>query len=143
MADFKNFSFKNVSAIFGPILFEGFAEGDDVIVIESTQDQFSMVVGAQGDVIRTQTSDNSCTCTIKLLQTSNTNEELTVKYIADRRTGLITEPLLITDRESGEVYSINNAWIKRFPTVTRGQNPNSMDWIFDGDFLTPALTLLP
>lgn len=142
MADFKNFSFKNLNVTFGTIIFEGFAEGDDVVVLEYNQDQFSIVTGAKGDVIRTQTSDNSCLATIKLLQTSNTNEELTVKYIADRRTGLITESMLITDLELGEVYSINNAWIRRFPTVTRGQNPNSMDWVFEGDFLTPALTLI-
>lgn len=137
--DFKNFSFKNVSVIFGIIEVEGFAEGDDVVNIEYDADQFTKKVGAKGDVTRVQTSDNSCTVTIKLLQTSKSNALLNAQFAIDRESGSAPSPMFINDKESGESYVINNAWIQKFPTVTRGQGDNTMDWIFQGDFLTPVL----
>lgn len=139
MPDFKNFSFKNVSVIWGIIELEGFAEGDDVVTIESDADQFTKKVGAKGDVTRTQTADNSCTITIKLLQTSRSNALLNAQFTLDKETGSNPAPMFINDKESGEAYAINNAWVQKFPTVTRGQGDNTMDWVFQGDFLTPVI----
>ncbi len=141
MADFKNFSFKNASVIAGILEIEGFGEGDDVVNIEYDADQFTKVTGAKGDVTRVQTADNSCTVTIKLLQTSISNVGLNTLYLADVASGISVFPMIITNLESGEIYSINNAWIQKFPAVIRGQGVNTMDWIFQGDFLTPAITL--
>jgi len=139
MPDFKNYSFSNVNVIFGILELQGFGDGDDVATIEFETDQFNDMAGAKGDVVRSQTNDNRCTVTIKLLQTSKSNAELTVIYNADRELGTGVNPLVIEDKETGEVYVINNAWIRKYPTVTRGQSPNLMEWIFRGDFMTPAI----
>lgn len=140
MADFKNFTFKNVNVIAGVLELEGFGEGDDVLTIETDADQFTKIVGAKGDVTRVQSSDNSVTITIKLLQTSNSNKELNTLFLADKQTGAAVFPMIITDLESGEVYSIPNAWIMKQPTITRGQGVNTVDWIFQGDNLVAVLT---
>ena len=140
MADFKNFTFKNVNVIAGVLELEGFGEGDDVLTIETDADQFTKIVGAKGDVTRVQSSDNSVTITIKLLQTSNSNKELNTLFLADKQTGAAVFPMIITDLESGEVYSIPNAWIMKQPTITRGQGVNTVDWIFQGDNLVVVLT---
>lgn len=139
MADFKNFSFKNVNVIYGILELEGFGEGDDVVVIENDTDQFTKMVGAKGDVTRVQTSDNSCTITIKLLQTSKSNKELQLLYNADRESGLGTLPMIVNDKEYNETHVINNAWIMKDPTVTRGQGVNVMEWVFQGDFKTSVI----
>lgn len=136
---FRNFSFTNVNVIYGILELQEFGTGDDVVNIELDEDLFSKSVGAKGDVVRTQTNDNSCTITIRLHQTSSSNADLTVAYLADRNTGANVQPMIINDKEGGETYIINNAWISRFPTVTRGQNPNNMEWVFQGDFFTPSL----
>ena len=140
MADFKNFTFKNVNVIAGVLELEGFGEGDDVLTIETDADQFTKIVGAKGDVTRVQSSDNSVTITIKLLQTSNSNKELNTLFLADKQTGAAVFPMIITDLESGEVYSVPNAWIMKQPTITRGQGVNTVDWIFQGDNLVAVLT---
>jgi hypothetical protein len=139
MAEFKNMSFRNVSAIFGIIEIQGFAEGDDVISITQEADQFSDIAGAKGDVVRTQSSDNRCTVTIKLLQTASSNKDLLAAYNVDKESGVGVVPMIIEDKEAGETYVINNAWITKIPDVTRGANPNSMDWVFRGDFLTGVI----
>lgn len=139
MASFENFSFTNVNVIFGILELQGFADGDDVVNIEFETDQFADLAGAKGDVVRSQTNDNRCTVTIKLLQNSGSNKELTAAYSLDRETGVGIAPMVIEDKETGETYVINNSWISKYPTVTRGQGVNSMDWTFRGDFMSPVI----
>ena len=139
MPEFKTFSFSNVNVIFGILELQGYADGDDVVTIEFETDQFNDLAGAKGDVVRSQTNDNRCTVTIKLLQNSGSNKELTVIYNADKELGTGVNPLVVEDKETGETFVINNAWIQKYPTIIRGQNINTMEWIFRGDFLTPAI----
>lgn len=139
MPDFKNFSFANVNVIFGILELQGFADGDDVVDIEMETDQYADLAGAKGDVVRSQTNDNRCTAVIKLLQTSVSNKELTAIYNADRDAGTGVAPLTIEDKELGETYVINNAWISKFPKMTRGQNVNTMEWTFRGDYMIPVI----
>lgn len=139
MPEFKNYSFTNANVIFGILELQGFAEGDDVVVIEVETDQFLDMAGAKGDVVRSQSNDNRCTVRVKLLQNSGSNKELTVIYNADRELGTGVQPMIIEDKEVGETYVINNAWIQKYPIISRGQGVNSMEWIFRGDFLTPAI----
>ena len=139
MPDFKNFSFKNVNVIWGIIEIEGYSEGDDAVSIVSDKDQFTKKIGVKGDVARSQTADNSCTITVKLLQTSVSNKLLMAAYNADRETGAGTAPLVVNDKETGETYVVNNAWITKLPDITRGENVNDMTWTLQGDFLTGVI----
>ena len=140
MADFQNFTFKNVSVIAGILELEGFADVDDVVSITSDAEQFTKTVGAKGDVTRVQTADNSCTIIVKLLQTSKSNAELNTLYLADVASGAGVFPLMVADIEGGERYVIPNAWIQKLPDITRGKGVNTMDWTFQGDYLTPIIT---
>ena len=135
MPEFKNYTFKNVNVIFGILELQGYADGDDVVKIVPDADQFAKLVGAKGDVARSQTNDNSCTITIKLLQTSPSNKLLMAAFNLDKATGAASAPMLINDKESGETYIINNAWIMRHPDINRGQGIGPMEWVFQGDFL--------
>ncbi len=136
MAGFKTYSFSNGNAIFGITEIQGFAEGADCINIEVETDQFLDMAGAKGDVVRTQTNDNRCTITLKLLQVSESNKDLNNIYIADKETGLGVFPFIYQDKELKETYLVNNAWITKAPVITRGQTPNPMVWVLRGDFLT-------
>ena len=140
MPEFKTFSFTNVNVIFGILELQGYADGDDVVTIEYETDQFNDLAGAKGDVVRSQTNDNRCTVTIKLLQNSGSNKELTVIYNVDKELGTGVNMMVVEDKETGETYVINNAWIRKYPNIIRGQNVNIMEWVFRGDFLTPAIT---
>lgn len=139
MAEFKTFSFTNVNVIFGILELQGFADGDDVVNISFEADQFNDLAGAKGDVVRSQSNDNRCTITVKLLQNSGSNAELTALYNLDRETGVGVAPMVVEDKETGETFVINNAWVQKYPDVIRGQNVNTMEWMFRGDFMTPAI----
>lgn len=140
MAEFKNYSFKNVNVIAGILELVGFADGDDIVTIEMEMEQFSDLAGAKGDVARSQTNDNRCTVTVKLLQTSSSNKDLTTLYNTDKETGAGVFPMVIEDKETNETFVINNSWIQKYPSVVRGQTVQSMDWVFRGDFMTPVFT---
>jgi len=139
MPEFQNYSFSNVNVVFGINELKGFADGDDVVKIEMDSNQFNDLAGAKGDVVRSQSNDNRCTVTVKLLQNSGSNKILTTQYNVDRETGVGVAPMTIQDKETGETYVVNNCWVSKYPTVDRGQNVNSMDWVFRGDFMTPAI----
>lgn len=140
MGDFKNYSFSNVNAIFGILELEGFGEGDDVITVVPEKEQFADMAGAKGDVVRSQTNDNRATITVKLLQTSKSNKDLTVIYNSDKEAGTGIAPFNIEDKETGETYTCLNAWIQKYAEVKRGQGPNMMEWIFRTDSFIANLT---
>ena len=136
MANFGNYSFTNVNVIFGILEVQGFAEGDDVVNINFDTEQFTDVAGAKGDVTRTQTNDNRATVTVKLLQTSASYKELMALYNLDRETGANVLPLVVINKETGETFVGNNAWIQKSPDVVRGQNANAVEFTFRVDFGT-------
>jgi len=133
---FGNYSFTNVNVIFGILEIQGFAEGDDVVNINFDTEQFTDVAGAKGDVTRTQTNDNRATVVVKLLQTSDSYKELMALYNIDRETGANVQPLTVINKETGETFVGNNAWINKNPDVIRGQNANSVEFTFRVDFGT-------
>jgi len=111
----KTYSFKNVNVIFGVAELKGFADGDDVVSVVPASDGFGKIVGAKGEVTRAMLNDESVTVTIKLLQTSSSVPILQNLYLADKATGAGALPMLITDLETGESFSIKSAWIKKQP----------------------------
>jgi hypothetical protein len=133
---FGNYSFTNVNVIYGILELQGFAEGDDVVNITFNSDQFQTVVGAKGDVTRSQSNDNSALVTIKLLQTSQSYKDLMLLFNIDRETGAGVLPLTVNNKETGETFIGNNAWIVKTPDLVRGQNANAMEFTFAVDFGT-------
>ncbi len=128
---FNKYTFKDVNVIYGTLILEGFAEGDDVVNVEPTAEQFTTVAGAKGDVVRTQTNDNRAIATVNLLQTSKSKAALLALYNVDKLTGAGVLPLTIQNKETGELIFSANSWIQKAPVFTRGQNPNSVPIIFE------------
>ena len=139
MAEFHSFSFTNVNFIFGTLEVTGWADGDDVLTLEYDTDQWNKLVGAKGDVVRSQTNDNSVTVTARILQESVTNSQLNVIFNTDRESNAGVFPGIIQDKETNETYTVNNLWIMKAPTITRGQATNQMEWVFQGDFCTQII----
>lgn len=135
----KTYSFKNVNVIFGVHELTGYSDGDDVVTIEPSSDGFTKIVGAKGEVTRSSVNDESVSVKIKLQQTSKSVPVLQNLYLADKASGAGVLPMLITDIESGESFTIKNAWIRKQPSIVRGQNQNPYEVEFDGDVLIPII----
>lgn len=112
------------------ILCEGFADGE-FVTVERDSDAFSDVVGTDGDVSRSRSSDKRGTITIKLLQTSPTNALLSALHEADLNTpgGAGVGQAVVRDRLNGATkFSANHAWIMKAPDVSLDRTATSREW---------------
>lgn len=135
-ARFTNYDFSQVTAVFGPIIMDGYQNGEG-ITIEHATDAFTKVVGIDGKVTRNKVLDRSARITIKLMQSSAANALLSVVYLADRAAsnGAGVAPFTITDQNGSSVFFAAEAWIARAPEVSLDQEVSVREWIFDVAFL--------
>ncbi len=132
----KPYSFKNVSVIVGGKIIEGHFSGDDVAKATFNNDMFSLVVGADGDSTRSQSSDRSGKISIKLLPTSSDNAFLNTLHIADVETGAGIVPVIIKCQDTGATMTAGQAWIIKTAELSYGAGATAREWIFETDRLS-------
>ena len=118
---------QNISLIIGGISVDGFAEGDDVIMIERDEDVWTKKVGCDGMVGRSKKGNQTGTCTIKLMANSSTNAKLTAMDVADRETGGGVVPFLL--KSGNEVVASEYCWIQRPPPIGLGDSFPEREWV--------------
>jgi len=122
------FDFKKVSVIFGVTPITGFAEGDSIEVSQEN-DAFNSVGGADGGVDRVRNHSNFLNITLRLRQTSPTNQVLSALHTTDLLSN-VTLPFLIKDRSGDTVISATSSWITKFPTsIAFGNEPKAREWV--------------
>lgn len=141
---FTTYSFKNVTAAFGPIIIDGYQAGEG-ITIEHNADAYSLEVGIDGKATRSQIMNRSCRITINLAQSSAANDLLSAMYLlgvtgkdsdgVDVGASADVLPLLIRDRNGRSVFEAAECWIARAPDVTYDQPSTVRAWILDVAFL--------
>lgn len=130
------YQFDQVTCAFGPILMDGFQDGEG-IEIEQNQPTFTTHVGADGKVTRAKTLDRTATVRINLMQTSAQNDALSAIHIADRDTpnGAGILPLYIRDRNGRSLHTAPEAWIQKAPDSTYDRTPTVRVWELGVAFL--------
>ncbi len=114
----------------GIIIDSGFAE-DTMIKIKQMSDDFTEVIGVDGEVTRSKTNDGRAEVTFMLMQSSSTNALLSVLNNLDKATsnGAGIGPLLIKDRQGTSLYTSPKAWIQRAPDVEFGSKATERAWV--------------
>lgn len=130
------YEFDQVTVAFGPLLMDGFQDGEGV-TIEQGQPTFTTHVGCDGKVTRAKTLDRTATVTIHLMQTSAQNDALSAVHIADRDSpnGAGILPLYIRDRNGRSLYTAAEAWIQKAPDAVYDRTPTTRDWEIGVAFL--------
>ncbi len=118
-----------VTVSFAGIVIQGYADGE-FIRIEQEGDDFTDVVGTDGEVSRSKTSDRRATVTFILMQTSASNALLSAISNADRNApgGAGVGALFIRDRQGTSLYRAAEAWISKPPNVSMDRAPTSREW---------------
>lgn len=119
-----------VDFIFGPVIAEGYGEGDDVIQIEHNTPVASTRVGVGGGAVVSVMHDESGTVRLRLLRTSPTNDLLQAALETFRRTKLFL-PLLVRDSRGRELHAAEQAYIAEYPSSQHGQNAADVEWVFN------------
>lgn len=127
----KTYDPANVQIICGGVPISGFADGT-FLDLAFDEDQFSKTVGADGEVSRAKSNNNTATVTISLMQTSESNDVLSAFANADRLNGGGSFPFLVKEIGSGTTLAFSqSAWIKKFADVTYSKDTEAREWTID------------
>jgi hypothetical protein len=121
---------KKVIIVFRGRQLTGFPDGTFVTVSPSS-DTFTKKVGADGEVARSRTNDDTSEVTITHMQTSASNAYLNTIKEEDRLFGTAIGPLSITDLSGTALHFWPEAWIKKSPGGEFGQEVGERAWVFD------------
>lgn len=107
----------------------GFAD-DTFVEVDQDSDDFSDVVGVDGDVTRSKTNDHRGTVTLTLMQSSASNALLSALNNIDKKTsnGAGVGPLLIKDNQGTTLFAAEKSWIAKPPTAGFGKQAGPRAW---------------
>lgn len=117
---------------FDGIQAQGFADGE-FITIEQMADQFTSVVGSDGEVARSKTNDRRVKVTLKLLQTSSTNAQLSAALNNDLNSpnGSGIGTCSVQDLNGASICSGSSAWITKMPDESYDRGAKSREWVIE------------
>lgn len=130
MAQVKTYNPKRVIIVYGGVPITGYADGTFISVAPSS-DRFSKTVGADGEVARSKSNDNTHEVTITLLSTSLSNSYLSGILTLDKISDAGALPLQIIDLSGGELFFWPQAWIRTPPTADFSKEISERAWVFD------------
>lgn len=130
----KTYASKKVQAIFGGVVLTGFME-DSFVEVDRNSDSFSLMVGADGEGARAASADQSGKVTVRLLQTSASNDYLTGCLVIDELTQLGAKPLLIKDGSGRSLDTAIEAWITKPPKKIFSKGIEGREWVIETDKL--------
>lgn len=132
MSALKTYDPKKVNVIYGPVIMTGFAEGT-FINVETRGEGTEAIVGCDQEIVRSMSVDSVLKLvTVTLLQSSDSNDKLSLLHDADNvsQKGLL--PLAIKDLSGRSVMMSDQAWIVKKPTFKRGKTASdgALEWQF-------------
>lgn len=110
----------------------GFAD-DDFIEIERDEDAFSKKVGVDGQTTRAKTNNQSAHFTVRLMQSSASNDFLTIVANADENNNLGVCQISFKDLSGRSVFAAGAAWVKKRPKTSWKKGVAFWEWAFDCD----------
>lgn len=130
MAAIKTYAPDKVSVVFGGAIMSGYAE-DSFVKVEVATEAFTKHVGADGEVSRTRNTDKSGTITLKLKQTSDSNDVLSAFYNADITTLQGYLPVIVKDNVGRTLAAGSSSWIQKLPEAEFGKEIGDREWVIE------------
>jgi hypothetical protein len=125
---------KAVVVTWNGITIQGYSDGTH-IESDRTEDAFAMKAGNDGEVVRTMNNNRTGRVTVRLLQSSITNDLLSAAAQQDEIFGDQVGPLQIEDLRGTTLETAQNAWLVRLPQSQWAKEAGEREWAFDCDFL--------
>lgn len=126
-----NYDPKQIHVIVGGSIIGGFAE-DEFVEVERDVDSFTKYVGCGGEVARIKTTNRAGKITLRLMQSSPSNDELSLLAELDEtflNAGAV--PMLIRDQGGSTLFTSVFCWVRRFPKVIWKRNVEMREWVLD------------
>lgn len=134
----RTYSPADVIVNIGGIRLSNFADGS-FVTAERNGQAFTISPGADGKIARVRNADRSGKVTVRLHQTSPSNDLLSALAAIDEQSGEGVGELLIKDMNGTTLIQAQNAWIQKLPSVEFGKDASDREWVFDCDELDMAV----
>jgi len=118
---------KKVIITLGGVPIGGYADGTFVNITPNSE-RWTRKVGADGEVNRSLSNDNTSSVDLTLMQTSLSNTYLHTVEKADALTGLGMLPLSFTDLNDGSTRFWPQAWVVKTPDDGRAKETTDKQW---------------
>ena len=125
----RHFNLDELVLIFAGVPLTEFAEGDS-IVIELNEDDWIVVQGHHGSVIRAKKPNSVATGTVTIMQGSPANAALQAIADLDLRTGLGAGEFYLEDLNGSDTVIAPTSWITKRPPINKSTEPGGVEWGF-------------
>lgn len=133
------YSMLNVTATLDGRTVLGLFDGDNALQVSQGVDVGTMLVGADGSSLFSQTADRSAQITLRLQHTSPTHRQLVQKWKAQRAGRLVGFPFDFIDSMSNEGGSADKCYVMRAPDDSKGNNATVREWVIVTGDWTPSV----
>lgn len=128
----KTYDPKQVSVIVGGKIMSGFS--DTTFIKASRNEQaWNLKVGVDGEGTRAKSNNLSGKIEITLMQSSQSNDDLSAFAAADELANAGVVPLLINDKSGRTVLQATTAWIQKYSDVEFAKEVSTRTWTLETD----------
>lgn len=121
------YSPSDMSIIVAGHIVTGYTE-TSFVDIEFSNDRITMEKGADGEVARVINSDDSGMITIRLQQTSPSNDVLSALFDADIISKSAAFPVVVSDNLGTTKFVSDAAWITQYPSTSFSNGVEQREW---------------
>jgi hypothetical protein len=118
----------------------GLMDGDNAIQVSPGADVGTMLIGADGTPLFSQSADRSATITLRLKPNSPTHRQLLEKWRAQRAGILRGFPFDIIDNGNNEGGTGTDCFVRTAPDDAKGTNATVREWVIVTGNWTPNVT---
>ena len=130
----KNYDFRDVVVTYAGPKIEGFAEQGDAVSIEPAAESIRSVQGADGELAIIKGPAKPVRVTLRLMHTSASVTHLSThaNLQANARGPYLYPALLITDLNTGSIYTLPQAWVVQQPSASYGSEIGVREFVLEG-----------
>ena len=108
----------------------GYADGT-FLTVERANPAFIKVTGADGSVSRAKSNDRSGMMTLTLLQTSESNDILSLLALADEFQNAGVVPVTVKDMEGRTTYFAGSGWVQKMADSEFSNEITNREWVIE------------
>lgn len=132
----RNYNGAQLVFVWGSIIADGPADGA-FITIDTNENAKTLYIGTDGSGTTGQVNNNSATITVRLAQSSRTNDLYSAQYNLAKRgpagSGIL--PAMFRDGSGTTIATAQNMWIQKLPSAEFGREVTEREWVFETDHL--------
>ncbi len=117
---------------FGGFALQGIAKGS-FVTVDRNEQAFTTYIGSDGEGARSKSCNKSAVITIKLMQTSDSNDILNGFAKADELANAGSMPFMVKDGNGRTLCIAENCWVQKSPTIDFGNEAGEREWKLESD----------